>query len=198
MPHYAEEERREERRTVMKNSTKNWLKLNRSILTSSVFENPRLLKVWIWCLCKASHKEHDQLVGMQVVHLKPGQFIYGKKAASEELKMPESTTHRYISKLKSLGNLNIKTNNKFSVITVRNWRFYQGLDSKVRQQNEQQMNNKWTTNEQQMDTNNNVKNVKKEKNDYDSLNHRDTHSRKEQIKIKSQQVLKEMENESNN
>ena len=60
------------------------------------------------------------------------------------------------------------------------------------------MNNKRTTNEQQMDTNNNVKNVKKVKNDYDSLNHRDTHSRKEQIKIKSQQVLKEMENESNN
>ena len=54
----------------------------------------------------------------------------------------------------------------------------------------------WTTNEQQMDTNNNVKNVKKVKNDYDSLNHRDSHSRREQIKIKSQQVLKEIEDES--
>ena len=101
MPHYAEEERRKERRTIM-NSTKNWLKLNRSILTSSVFDNPRLLKVWIWCLCKASHKEHDQLVGMQVVHLKPGQFIYGRKAASEELKIPASTTNMCPSEKKEI------------------------------------------------------------------------------------------------
>lgn len=196
MPHYAEEERRKERRTVMKNSTKNWLKLNRSILTSSVFENPRLLKVWIWCLCKASHKEHDQLVGMQMVHLKPGQFIYGRKAASEELKIPASTTNMYMKQLQKMRNLDIKANNKFSVVTVRNWRFYQGMDSKSKQQNRQQIDNKLTTNEQQIDTNNNVKNVKKVKNDYDSLNHRDSHSRREQIKIKSQQVLKEMNDES--
>lgn len=178
------------------NSTKNWLKLNRSILTSSVFDNPRLLKVWIWCLCKASHKEHDQLVGMQVVHLKPGQFIYGRKAASEELKIPASTTNMYMKQLQKMRNLDIKANNKFSVVTVRNWRFYQGMDSKSKQQNRQQIDNKLTTNEQQIDTNNNVKNVKKVKNDYDSLNHRDSHSRREQIKIKSQQVLKEMNDES--
>ena len=195
MPHYAEEERRKERRTVM-NSTKNWLKLNRSILTSSVFDNPRLLKVWIWCLCKASHKEHDQLVGMQVVHLKPGQFIYGRKAASEELKIPASTTNMYMKQLQKMRNLDIKANNKFSVVTVRNWRFYQGMDYKSKQQNRQQIDNKLTTNEQQIDTNNNVKNVKKVKNDYDSLNHRDSHFRREQIKIKSQQVLKEMNDES--
>ena len=48
-----------------------------------------------------------------------------------------------------------------------------------------------------MDTNNNVKNVKKVKNDYDSLNYRDASSRKERIKIKSEQVLKELNNESN-
>ena len=192
---YAEEKRRTTGRTVVNNS-RNWLKLNRSILTSNVFENPRLLKVWIWCLCKASHKDHDQLVGMQMVHLKPGQFIYGRKAASEELKIPASTTNMYMKQLQKMRNLDIKANNKFSVVTVRNWRFYQGMDSKSKQQNRQQIDNKLTTNEPQIDTNNNVKNVKKEKNDYDSLNHRDSLSRREQIKIKSQQVLKEMNDES--
>ena len=191
---YAEEERRTTGRTVMNNS-RNWLKLNRSILTSNVFENPRLLKVWIWCLCKASHKDHDQLVGMQVVHLKAGQFIFGRKAASEELKIPESTTNNYIHQLQSMGNINIKSNNKFSVITVKNWRFYQGVDSKSKQQNGQQMNNKRTTNEQQMNTNNNVKNVKKVKNDYSSLNHRD--DLREVIRRKSKEALKELNDESN-
>lgn len=191
---YAEEERRTTGRTVMNNS-RNWLKLNRSILTSNVFENPRLLKVWIWCLCKASHKDHDQLVGMQVVHLKAGQFIFGRKAASEELKIPESTTNNYIHQLQSMGNINIKSNNKFSVITVKNWRFYQGVDSKSKQQNGQQMNNKRTTNEQQMNTNNNVKNVKNVKNDYSSLNHRD--DLREVIRRKSKEALKELNDESN-
>lgn len=188
---YAEEERRTTGRTVMNNS-RNWLKLNRSILTSNVFENPRLLKVWIWCLCKASHKDHDQLVGMQMVHLKPGQFIYGRKAASEELKIPASTTNMYMQQLQRMRNLDIKANNKFSVVTIRNWRFYQGTDSKSKQQNRQQIDNKLTTNWQQIDTNNNVKNVK---NDYSSLNHRD--DLREVIRRKSKEALKELNDESN-
>ena len=191
---YAEEERRTTGRTVMNNS-RNWLKLNRSILTSNVFENPRLLKVWIWCLCKASHKDHDQLVGMQMVHLKPGQFIYGRKAASEELKIPASTTNMYMQQLQRMRNLDIKANNKFSVVTIRNWRFYQGTDSKSKQQNRQQIDNKLTTNWQQIDTNNNVKNVKNVKNDYSSLNHRD--DLREVIRRKSKEALKELNDESN-
>lgn len=167
-------------------NNRNWLKLNRSILTSNVFDNPKLLKVWIWCLCKASHKERDQLVGRQVEHLKEGQFIFGRKVASAELKMPESTVYRYVLQLKQLGNVSIKTNNKYSVITVKNWRFFQDSTPKRKQQNEQQMNNKRTTNEQQMNTNKNVKNVKKEKNVSSSL------KRREEIRKKSEQVLKEI------
>ena len=128
----------------MKNN-KNWLKLNRSILTSSVFDNPKLLKVWIWCLCKASHKEREQVVGRQIEHLHEGQFIFGRKVASRELNMAESTVYRYILQLKQLGNVSIKTNNKYSVITVENWRLYQYDTRQLEQLNEQQMNNKRTT-----------------------------------------------------
>ena len=167
-------------------NNRNWLKLNRSILTSNVFDNPKLLKVWIWCLCKASHKERDQLVGRQVEHLKEGQFIFGRKVASAELKMPESTVYRYVLQLKQLGNVSIKTNNKYSVITVKNWRFFQDSTPKRKQQNEQQMNNKRTTNEQQMNTNKNVKNEKNVKNVSSSL------KRREEIRKKSEQVLKEI------
>ncbi len=168
----------------------NWLKLNRSILNSSVFDNPKLLKVWIWCLCKASHKERDQVVGSQVQHLLEGQFIFGRKVASTELKMPESTVYRYILQLKSLGNVSIKANNKYSVITIENWRFYQQNGRKNEQHFEQQMNNKWTTNEQQMDTNKNVKNVEKVKNVSSSL------KRREEIRKKSEKVLEEMKDEN--
>jgi hypothetical protein len=33
---------------------------------------------------KASYQEYDAIVGMQIVHLIPGQFIFGLKKASSE------------------------------------------------------------------------------------------------------------------
>ena len=133
-----------------------------------MFDNPELLKVWIWCLFKATHDDYAQMVGLQEVYLEKGQFVFGMKVASSELKMSESKTYRLIKKLENMQNLNIKTNNKFSVITIENWGLYQSDDCKSEQQSEQQMNNKRTTNEQQMNTNKNDKNDKKEKNNTNS------------------------------
>ena len=92
--------------------------------------------------------------------MKKGQFIFGRKVATNELKMSESKTYRLIKKLENMQNLNIKANNKFSVITIENWENYQSDNNNNEQQSEQQMNNKRTTNEQQMNTNKNIKNNK--------------------------------------
>lgn len=133
-----------------------WIKLYRKIIGSPVFDNPDLFKVWVWCMCKASHCEHEAIVGRQTVKLQPGQFVFGRKVAADELKMNESSVYRYIKKLESMGNITINPNNKFSLINIENWGFYQDEDSS----SEQQMNNKRTTDEQQMNTYKNVKNVK--------------------------------------
>lgn len=179
------------------NNSNNWLKLNRNILESSVFDNPKLLKVWIWCLCKASHKEHDQVVGRQIQHLDAGQFIYGRNKAAEELRMKPSTVRDYISALKLNGNIDIKSNNKYSVITVVNWAIYQNAPTRNRQQTDNKRDNKRTTNGQQTDTNKNVykgKNVKN--NNIDNYSYLKL---REEIKKRSEQALKEIsENESNN
>jgi uncharacterized phage protein (TIGR02220 family) len=129
-----------------------YIKLYRKLLDSAVFQNEKVLKVWIWCLLKATHKEHEQLIGLQKVALKPGQFIFGRDEAAKELKLHPSTLYRYMQLLKNVGNLNIKPNNKFSLVTLENWGLYQA--------NTQEVNNKRTTNEQQMNTNKNVKNEK--------------------------------------
>ena len=137
-----------------------WIKLHRKLKDSLVFDNPDLLKVWIWCLLKATHDDYIQMIGLQEVELKKGQFIFGRKVAANELKMSESKTYRLIKKLENMQNLNIKANNKFSVITIENWEIYQSDNNNNEQQSEQQMNNKRTTNEQQMNTNKNIKNNK--------------------------------------
>lgn len=141
-----------------------WIKLYRCLMDSSVFANPNILKVWIWCLLKASHSERQQLVGLQVVDLKEGQFIFGRKKAAEKLCMKESTVWKCMKTLENLGNISINSNNKFSVITVEKWGDYQGDDTPSVTTKEQQSNNNVTTKEQQSNTNKNVKNVKNDKN----------------------------------
>lgn len=128
-----------------------WLKLYRKLLKSPIFENEKALKIWIWCLLKATHLEREQLVGQQIVHLEKGQFVFGREKASNELGMTESTVYKYIKLLEKLQMISINSNNKFSVVSIEKWEDYQ--DKK------QQSNNKGTTKEQQSNTNKNVKNV---------------------------------------
>jgi hypothetical protein len=52
--------------------------------------------------------------------------------------------------LENMQILNIKSNNKYSIITIVNWHTYQNVVSENEQHNEQQLNNSRTTAEQQM------------------------------------------------
>lgn len=77
-------------------SNDGWIKLHRKIIESSVFDNPHILKMWIWSLSKASHQFHKQMVGLQEVELQSGQFIFGRKVASKELNFTESYTYKLL------------------------------------------------------------------------------------------------------
>lgn len=129
-----------------------YIKLFRKLLNSPIFENEKALKIWIWCLLKATHIEREQLVGQQIVKLKKGEFVFGRSKASEELKMTESTVYKYIKLLEKLQMISINSNTKFSVISIEKWEEYQVEELKN--------NNKVTTEEQQSNTNKNVKNIK--------------------------------------
>jgi hypothetical protein len=136
-----------------------WLKLYRDLLYSPIFSSEKGLKIWIWCLLKASHKETDIYVGLTKIQLSPGQFVFGRESASRELKIRPSTIQDYIQLLKSDSYIDIKPTTKYSVITILNWSAYQESDSKTV--------NKATTKQQQSNTNKNVKNDKnKEKEMY--------------------------------
>lgn len=137
-----------------------YIKLDRCLLGKHLFNNEKLLKVWIWCLLKARHHPGECTVGLQKINLEAGQFYTGRFNAAQELSLNPTTAWRYLKQLEKNGSINIKSNNKFSVVTVVNWEFYQIDKYPNGQQNEQQKNNKRTANEQQMNTNKNVKNDK--------------------------------------
>ena len=146
-----------------------WLKLYRSILDSAVFQDAEVLKVWVWLLCNVSFEQHDTVCYGKVISLKPGQIATGRKKISQCTDLNETKVYRALIALKSLGNIEIKSTNKYSIITVVNWDKYQDENCK-RTANEQQTNSKTTAEEQQGDSkrtqHKNGKNGKKEKNIY--------------------------------
>src|SRR5690625_5107350 len=137
-----------------------YIKIYRKLMDSPIWSDPYYLKLWMYCLMKATHKEREVILGNQVVPLEPGQFITGRTSLSEDLnkgmkpkqKLNESTWWRYLNNLEKLEMLHMKKTNKYSIVSIAKWSDYQ--------ETEQQMNNRRTSDEQQMNTNKNVKNVK--------------------------------------
>ena len=129
-----------------------YVKLWRSSLDKGWLSNPGLWTFWCYCLIKASHKEHEQIVGHQVVHLMPGQFIFGRQKAAEELETTEQKVRTNLAFLAAQQNVTIKSTNKFSIITVINWDRYQVDDIGHQPSNQPTVN-------QQLTTNKNVKNL---------------------------------------
>ncbi len=107
----------------------NYILLWRSILDSEVFAHEGLLKVWIWCLSKASFKSRPFKIkvgrGETTIKLKRGQFLYGRKVAAEELHMAPGTVRNRMQKLQEMGNVDIQPDSHYSIVTIINWDRYQ-------------------------------------------------------------------------
>ena len=140
-----------------------WVKLHRCLKNKAIFDNEKLLKVHVWCLLKATHKPHIDLVGRQKVQVEPGQFVTGRFKAATELSMAPSTAWEYLKLLEDNKTINIKSNNKYSVVTIVNWGLYQSEDEKSDTKSDNTSDSKSTANQQQIDTYKNEKNVKNEK-----------------------------------
>ena len=143
----------------MDNNT--WIRLYRKTIDSQVFKNEGLLKVWVWCLLKASYKKRWVTIkaGKSIieVEIKPGQFIFGRKSAGKILDMSPSTIWKRMQKLKTMRNCDIDSNTNYSIVTVLNWDTYQPEKKDSNTDGDRQV----TPKEHPSDTNKKDKKVKK-------------------------------------
>lgn len=133
-----------------------WICVHRQLLDNPIFKNDKLFRVFMYCLLKASHSDHDQLVGDVIVPVKEGQFVSGRKSISSATNLTEQNVRTALVKLEKLKILTIKATNKFSIISIVNWNKYQ--------QNNQQVTSSQPTSNQQVTTNNNGNNGNNEDN----------------------------------
>lgn len=134
-----------------------WIKLHRKMLDNPIIiKDSDYLAVWIYLLLNTTHKEYDVLFKGKRITLKKGQLLTGRKSISEKLKIDENKVQRILKALENEHQIEQQSSNKNRLITIVLWDKYQ--------QDEQQLNNKRTTSEQQVNTNKNVKNIKNDKN----------------------------------
>ena len=151
-----------------------YVKVWRKMEDSGILQDQGACQFFLWAMFKATHRARKQIIGNQVVHLQPGQFVSGRNAAASELGISPSKFVRTTEKMKMLEFVDTKANNKFTVFTIINWDTYQNENASTGQQTGQQTDNKRTASEHQSDTNKNAKHrsIKEQKNKY-SIPHGD-------------------------
>ena len=86
--------------------------------------------------------------------IKRGQLITGRKALAAQTGLSERQIRTALDHLKSTNELTIKSTNKFSLITIVNYRKFQDVQSDIDQQNDQQVDQRPTSNRPQLNKDN--------------------------------------------
>lgn len=134
-----------------------YVKIHRKLLSNPiVMKDCEHLAVWMYLLLNATHQDRSVLFKGKKIIIGPGQLITGRKSISSELQISESKVQRILNFFESEHQIEQQTSNKNRVITLINWHKYQDNEH----QTERQLNNNRTTTEQQLNTNNNDKNVR--------------------------------------
>ena len=134
-----------------------WIKLHRKTLENPLTKNPDGFMLWVQLLLRANHKDARIMVGNKFVDIKRGQLLTGRNKLVEYTGINRSKLERLLNLLESEHQIEQQKTTKYRLISITNYDKYQG--------DEQQTSNKRATNEQQLSTNKNEKNVDNDNNE---------------------------------
>lgn len=121
--------------------------------------NAELLQLFIYCLLRANHKDTEIIWNGKPKKIKRGSFLTGLNTLCIALKQKQTATYNRLKVLKELNYIDVKSENKFSVVTIVNYNTYQVVEDLIGKQNE----NKVKTNGKQSETDKNDNNVDNDK-----------------------------------
>lgn len=147
-----------------------WIKLYRKLRENKYWLEPRRFskaEAWIDILLMASHKDVEFILGNITIYLKKGQLLRSQVKLAEKWGWNRETVNNYLKMLKRDGQIDYKTSNKYTIITVLNWSNYQGLSSDNPATNP--VANSTSKQHQNNTKSGTINNVKNEKNNIDTL-----------------------------
>ena len=106
--------------------TKGWVKLHRKTLENNAcVKDADHLAIWCWILLKASYSSEEQWFGGELINITEGQFLTTLREISDGLKINPSKVNRVLHFLESEKQIEKRSSNKKTLITVVNWDNYQ-------------------------------------------------------------------------
>lgn len=127
-----------------------WISLHRKLLDWEWYTDSKVVHLFVHCLLKANHKPAK----WRGIEIDAGQFISSQQHLAEQTKLSLRQVRTALDKLKMTGELTVKTTNKYSIISITNWKNYQVDDM----QTVSEAAVKRQSNDNQMTTNNNDNN----------------------------------------
>ena len=132
-----------------------YVKLWRKCLDSGLLKNPTAWQLFGYLLLKATHRAHRQLVGGMVFDLQPGDVIFGRSKAADDLCVGEQSIRTALKLLEKLEIVTSKATNKCTVISFVNLDRYQDEQPAPNQQTNQHLTSNQPAPNQHLTTNKN-------------------------------------------
>lgn len=127
-----------------------FIALHRSLLSWGWHADPATGWLFVNLLLMANWTDSE----WQGMTIKRGQLVTGRKALAAQTGLSERQIRTALDHLKSTNELTIKSTNKFSLITLVNYGKFQNVQSDIDQQNDQQVDQRPTSNRPQMNKDN--------------------------------------------
>ena len=116
-----------------------YIKLHRKLLENPIVSNTKYFAVWVILLMLAQHKDIEFLHGNQLIKLKKGQLLTGRKQLAELSGVAEGTIETILNYLESQQQIQQQKTTKYRVLTILNWDKYQEDEQRFQQQNDNKM-----------------------------------------------------------
>ena len=130
-----------------------YIKLFRRFTEWGWYSDGNTMRVFLHILLNANYKD-GEFKGHKI---RAGECVFGRKAAAEALGLSEQQIRTALHHLRKSGEISTsKVTNKFTILRVEKWAFYQGGEAESNQQVNQQVTNK-------QPTSNHIQEIKKER-----------------------------------
>ena len=133
-----------------------WIKLHRSILEWEWYSDANTSRLFTHLLLKVNYKA-NQWKGVTV---NAGQIITSRDILSREIGLSIQQIRTSLKKLKSTGDITIKSTSKYTAITIESYSLYQSMDDLPTGKLTSKSTNEQPANNQQITTTKEVKNVR--------------------------------------
>lgn len=134
-----------------------WVSFHRKITEWEWYDDANTFRLFFHLVLMANHEEGK----WQGNVIERGQHITSPDKLASQLKLTKSKIRTSLDKLKSTEEIAIKTTNRFTLVTVVNYDFYQNEGREIANN----LANKSQTNRKQIATNNNEENEENEENE---------------------------------